>query len=456
MSSPSPIKEEVVSTELLQRFLDRERAARKDAEQLLEARSRLLYQSKVALEREVQRTQAVFETAAEGILIFEGDGRIESLNPAAKRIFGIESGDNAVLNICDLLPAASFCAGCSEISLADRLKQVVGTTSDEIIGRRQDGTDIPLEFIVSEFKHNGVANYSGIVRDLSRRKSLETQLAHAQKMESVGQLAAGIAHELNTPIQFVGDNTRFLKSAFESIHDILDKVELLLQQCDQNTEFARGAKDIRDACESHELDFLKSEIPLAIEQTLAGAENVARIVRAMKVFSHPGAQEYQECDLNASLECTLTISRSEWKYCAEVETEFDPSLPAIRCMPGELNQAFLNLIVNGAHAIAAKSPEIGRLKIKTSRKDQTVIVEITDSGTGIPEAIQSRIFDPFFTTKGVGKGTGQGLSLCYNVIVEMHAGSLTFQSKEGEGTTFRVELPIDPSAKKELKDPIDE
>ncbi len=445
MSPPSSTINEVVTPELLQRFLARERQARKEAEQLLEERSRQLYLSNVALEKEMQRTKAIFETAAEGILIFDGEGKVESLNNAAKDIFGIEESDCTGLNVCDLVPSASFCAkraGCQ--NLTELLTSTQQHGRNEIIGRHKDGTDLPLEFAVSEFLQYDVITYSGIVRDLSRRKSLESQLAHAQKMESVGQLAAGIAHELNTPIQFVGDNTRFLRSSFASIQEILDQVDALVDQCAPYAELAQLAETIKASCRSADIDFLKEEIPLAIDQTLDGAETVARIVRAMKVFSHPGAQEFQETNLNASLESTLTISRSEWKYCAELETEFDPQLPPIMCMPGELNQAFLNLIVNGAHAIASKSDQIGLLKVRTFRELANVVVEISDSGTGIPKAIQNRIFDPFFTTKGVGKGTGQGLSICYHIVVEVHSGRLTFESIEGQGTTFRIELPIDP------------
>lgn len=436
---------EALSPELLQRFLVRERQARKAAEQLLEERSRQLYLSNVALEKEMHKAKSIFETAAEGILIFDAQGKIESLNCAAKDIFGIGDSDCENLNVCDLVPSATFCAnrqGCH--NLINHVNSIQQHGRNEMIGRRRDGSDIPLEFAVSEFLQYDVIIYSGIVRDLSRRKALESQLAHAQKMESVGQLAAGIAHELNTPIQFVGDNTRFLRSSFSSIHELLDQVQLLVEQCASHHDLALQARAVRDFFKTADIEFLKEEIPLAIEQTLEGAETVARIVRAMKVFSHPGAQEFQETNLNASLESTLTISRSEWKYCAELETEFDPNLPNIMCMPGELNQAFLNLVVNGAHAIAAKSDQVGILKVRTSSDHDKVVVEISDSGTGIPKDIRNKIFDPFFTTKGVGKGTGQGLSICYHIIVEVHSGRLTFESLEGQGTTFRIELPIDP------------
>jgi two-component system, NtrC family, sensor kinase len=215
------------SADALTRMLERERFARKQAETLLEEKSRLLYQANLeliqsskALEREAKRTKAIFDTAAEGIIIFEHDGKIEALNEAARVIFGLESSDCTELNICSLLPQSSFCKSDNRECFIHNLMALTSERS-EILGQRADGASIPVEFVVSAFHHGDRTSYSGIVRDLTRRKALESQLAHAQKLESVGQLAAGIAHELNTPIQFVGDNTRFLKESFQVIEEIL-------------------------------------------------------------------------------------------------------------------------------------------------------------------------------------------------------------------------------------------
>ncbi len=438
--------------DLLTRFLERERTARKHAEKLLENISRQLYQSNselrrsaMLLENEVQRNNAVFETAAEGIVLFDSNGVIETLNPAARQIFGLPKETTGGINICTLVPSIAFCRSTHhECLVAEDLHKQLGD-HNEVTGLRADGSEIPLEFVISEYRHNQQTSFSGMVRDLSRRKALETQLAHAQKMESVGQLAAGIAHELNTPIQFVGDNTRFLQTSIESIWEILNLLEEMLPECGKIESLSESAAKINATIAQSDIAFLKEEIPLAISQTLQGAETVSRIVRAMKVFSHPGSEDLQEINLNDAIESTLTISRSEWKYCANVVTEFDQQLPAISCLPGELNQAFLNLIVNAAHAIAAKKlPELGTITIRTTRVGDYVTIKISDTGTGIPAPIQNRIFDPFFTTKGVGKGTGQGLSICYQTIVEQHFGKLWFESTEGSGTDFYIELPINP------------
>ena len=437
------------SVDTLTRMLECERFARKQAETLLEEKSRLLYQANLeliqsskALEREAKRTKAIFDTAAEGIIIFEHDGKIEALNEAARVIFGLQSSDCMELNICSLLPQSAFCKSDNRERFIHNLMALTSDRS-EILGHRADGVSIPVEFVVSAFEHGDQTSYSGIVRDLTRRKALESQLAHAQKLESVGQLAAGIAHELNTPIQFVGDNTRFLKESFQVIEEILLSIDQILD-ADAGSETTQKTIDsIKETYRFHDVNFVREEIPLAIDQTLQGADNVARIVRAMKVFSHPGTKEFQEVDLNSSLESTITVSRNEWKYCASVETHLSPNLPRIMCLPGELNQAFLNLIVNGAHAIQAKKLDsLGKLTISTRVEDDFVIIDIEDSGTGIPVAIRDRIFDPFFTTKGVGKGTGQGLAICYNIVVKMHGGKITFDSTENQGTTFHLALPI--------------
>lgn len=441
-SSPSALP-----AEALARTLERERQARKKAEQLMIDTCRELYQSNEeiqrtakALEKEVQRSRAVFDTAAEGIIIFDESGHIESLNPAAEQIFKTSPADK--LNICELLPKAAFCMTNGRCQAND-LREMLGD-SNETIGLTKDGVEIPLEFVVSEFQANGTTAFSGIVRDLTRRKHLETKLAQAQKLESVGQLAAGIAHELNTPIQFVGNNTRFLKEAFEAIREIISLYEELLECCKTSNSLVQRAEAIKEVCRKVDLEYLIEEIPQAINQTLQGTDSVSRIVKAMKGFSHPGSEMFQEVDLNLALESTLIVSKSEWKYCADLVTDFCPDLPKIRCLPGELNQVFLNLIVNAAHAMQDKKDQPngkGTLRVRTGFTDSVVFVEVSDSGTGIPVAIRDRVFDPFFTTKGVGKGTGQGLAISYGIVVDMHKGAISFESNEGEGTTFRVELP---------------
>jgi PAS domain S-box-containing protein len=283
--------------------------------------------------------------------------------------------------------------------------------------------------------------------DITERKNLESQLVHAQKMESIGQLAAGIAHEINTPTQYVGDNTRFLQTAFQDLARLVEKYRELAEWA-RTSGCAREWADELDALAREiDLDYLVAEVPKAIEESLHGVERVAKIVRAMKEFSHPGTAEKTPVDLNRAIESTITVARNEWKYVAEMEFDLDPELPMVSCLPGEFNQVILNMIINAADAIGEVVGDgaqgKGRIRVSTRREDGRVVIRISDTGPGIPEARRQRIFDPFFTTKEVGKGTGQGLAIAHNVIVDKHGGSIAVETEPGAGTTFVVRLPID-------------
>ncbi|MFY9559837.1 MAG: MHYT domain-containing protein [Terriglobales bacterium] len=286
--------------------------------------------------------------------------------------------------------------------------------------------------------------------DVTDRNALEAQLRLAQKLGSVGQLAAGIAHEINTPTQYIGDNVRFLKDAFQDLRSLLANYERLLAAAKDNTLCREIVQGVTAAVEHVDVDYLLEEIPKAIEQAIEGVTRVSRIVGAMKEFSHPDAKEKTPLNLNHAIENTIAVARNEWKYVADLETEFDPSLPLISCQPGEFNQVILNLIVNAAHAVAdvvvKKGSEKGKIKVQTRNCQEWAEVRIHDTGTGIPENVRARIFDPFFTTKEIGKGTGQGLAIARSVVVDKHGGSLDFETEEGKGTTFIVRLPHDGKA----------
>lgn len=283
--------------------------------------------------------------------------------------------------------------------------------------------------------------------DISQRLNLEAQLVHAQKLESIGQLAAGIAHEINTPTQYVGDNIEFLSFALEQLGKLRAAYEELVAAARNHSVTQAQIDRIETLKTDCDIAYLDEQIPQAIQQAREGVNRVAAIVQAMKEFSHPGAKEKTRVDLNRCIENTVTVSRNEWKYVAELTTEFDASLPPVNCLPDEFNQVILNIIVNAAHAIkdvvGDGSEGKGRITITTRRDGDWADVRISDTGRGIPKEIHNRIFDPFFTTKEVGKGTGQGLAIARNVIVEKHKGSLTFETKEGEGTTFIIRIPID-------------
>jgi signal transduction histidine kinase len=317
------------------------------------------------------------------------------------------------------------------------------------MARHKDGRAIPVELTITPVESTGRVWFSAFLRDLTEKKAreaeharLEARMAESQKLESIGQLAAGIAHEINTPAQFVSDNTRFLQDSFGALSRLFE--------CCCNLDCADTAaslENVRAAALEADLDFLLQEIPRALSESLSGLERVTSIVKAMKEFSHPGSSNRSKIDLNQALQSTATVARNEWKYVANLEFELDPALPLVSCYPGELNQAVLNMIVNSAHAIAdviAKAPgTLGTIRIGTRRVGERVQITIADTGGGIPEAIRHRIFDPFFTTKQVGKGTGQGLSIARSVVVDKHGGTIDVQSEVGVGTTFVIELAID-------------
>jgi signal transduction histidine kinase len=280
------------------------------------------------------------------------------------------------------------------------------------------------------------------LKEEQERQFLEVQLRQAQKLEAIGQLAAGIAHEINTPTQYIGDNTNFLSEAFGDVLRVLDADERALAQA---KDLPSGLQaELASVREEADIAFLRGEIPRAIQQSLEGITRVTRIVKAMKDFSHPGGDRPVEVDLNRAIESTVTVSRNEWKYVAELTLDLDPELGQVTCFPNEMNQVVLNLIVNAAHAVADGKGEgdKGGITVSTRRDGDWAEIRVKDTGTGIPEAARGRIFEPFFTTKPVGKGTGQGLAIAHAVVVERHKGSITFESELGAGTTFIIRIPI--------------
>ena len=286
-----------------------------------------------------------------------------------------------------------------------------------------------------------------LARDVTEHKVLEEQLAQAQKLESIGQLAAGIAHEINTPIQYVGDNSRFLQESCPPLFNVLEKYGHMLDAAKQENLTSELIAEVEASVEEADIEYLLEEIPVTLEQSLEGLGRIANIVRAMKEFSHPGGKEKSAIDINRAIENTITIARNEWKYVADVVTELDPSLPLVHCLEGEIKQVFLNLIMNGAHAIRDvlddDSTEKGRITVSTLHNGSCVEIRVSDTGTGIPKEIRHRVFDSFFTTKEVGKGTGQGLTIAYNVVVNKHDGKIDFETEPGKGTTFIIDLPVE-------------
>jgi two-component system NtrC family sensor kinase len=272
----------------------------------------------------------------------------------------------------------------------------------------------------------------GVGFDITERKRAEQRLAAGEKLESIGRLAAGVAHEINTPIQFLNDSVYFIREAMQDLLAHNAKLTALLPTPPEPDP---------------EIEDLKVELPPALDRVVDGLARIAEIVRSMKEFSHADQEEKSRVDLNRAIASTLVIARTEYKYVADVQTEFANELPFVTCHGGQINQVVLNLVVNAAHAIeevVRGTGKKGLIKVRTHVEGAEVVISVSDTGRGIPEAIRTRIFDPFFTTKEVGKGTGQGLSIAHNVI-KAHGGKLEFVTEIGKGTTFFVRLPLDAS-----------
>ncbi|HEY0748974.1 MAG TPA: ATP-binding protein [Steroidobacteraceae bacterium] len=282
-----------------------------------------------------------------------------------------------------------------------------------------------------------------LLAQMKERERMALELQLAQKLESVGQLAAGIAHEINTPIQYVGDSLHFLRSAYEDLNQLLtvlrESVDALLSM--HNNTAVRTKLD--ELNERLDIDFIRAEIPKAFSRTFDGVERVTNIVRAMKEFAHPDANEQSTADLNHAIETTLLVAANVYKYAATVSTQFG-ELPPVTCNVGELNQVFLNLIVNAAHAIQDSGKDVGsgEITISTALAGDEVEIRIRDNGCGVPQENLSRIYDPFFTTKEVGRGTGQGLAITHSIIVDKHGGAIGVSSGVGKGTEFTLRLPV--------------
>jgi signal transduction histidine kinase len=282
-----------------------------------------------------------------------------------------------------------------------------------------------------------------LITEMRERERMGIELQLAQKLESVGRLAAGLAHEINTPIQYVGDSVHFLKSAFESLAGLFAAYRAAMTDEADDELLADRIARLRAMEIESDLDFLSQEVPKAFERTLEGIERVTVIVRAMKEFAYPDASEHVAADLNHALQTTLIVARSEYKHVACLETQLG-ELPAVICNVGELNQVFLNLIINAAHAIedSGKDASVGRISIMTQAIDDMVHITVRDNGCGIPAANMEKIFDPFSTTKQVGRGTGQGLAIARSIVVDRHGGRLDVSSTPGEGTQFVMVLPV--------------
>jgi PAS domain S-box-containing protein len=365
--------------------------------------------------------------------------RFLAVNDAAVEYLGYARDEFAELTVENICQPEDLNA---HLEFLTRLRDA--SRPDELRLKTRDGRVAVMEASAHDIAFEGRPARLALLNDVTERKRLEVELRYAQKLESIGRLASGIAHEINTPVQFIGDSVHFLQDGFGGLLSLVDGYRAAVIAAGAAPLDAAVLDALRDAEDAADLDYVRENVPKACERTLAGIHRVAEIVRAMREFAHPGPTEQAPADLNRLVGNALMVARNEYKYVADVETEFG-DIPLVVCHAGDLGQAFLNMIVNAAHAIRSvvgESGERGMIRVTTRSDGETSEVAITDSGCGIPAAVRDRIFDPFFTTKAVGEGTGQGLAIARAIVVDRHGGTIEFETYEGKGTTFTIRLPV--------------
>lgn len=374
-----------------------------------------------------------------GLAVVGLDRRVRWANPAMLSLVGAE----AVTELSELPCHKAIClAPDGACPILDQHKVV--ELQEVSLARRRGAPVVVLKSIYTVNLDEEPVLLEVFV-DLTARKQLEAELVQARKLEAVGQLAAGIAHEINTPTQYAFDNTAFLGRGFAKLVPLLKAYQALVEDLENGPLDPKRAEAERALFAKVKLPYLIEEIPRAISEAQEGLGRIAAIVRAMKDFSHPSAGVLTPVDLGSLIATAITVSRNEWKYAADVVTDFSSTLGPVPCLRDELGQVILNLIVNAAHAIGeanqADPSNKGTITISTRDAGASAEIIVRDTGCGIPESAQSRVFEPFFTTKVVGKGTGQGLAIAYSVVVDKHRGTIRFETELGVGTAFFVTIP---------------
>jgi signal transduction histidine kinase len=432
-----PVVDEDSDVEIDRLRVQLERCLRDNAalEKTLEERTRSLYQVQEELRDSAAFLTNVMDSLLSAVIITDGADVINTIGGATCRLSGHQESDLIGRHLSYII---SFDAADGEVPYED------GMSREGSLLTRAEG---PMAVLVATSdltdEDDEIIGRVYTATDVSQRKNLEVQLRHAQRLESIGQLAAGVAHEINTPIQFIGDSVRFLGDVFEDMLGIYNGYQPLRAAAATGGGQAPLLEKIDELEEEADLEFIREEAPKALTRTLDGVERVAAIVKALKQFSHPGTDDMAPANVNEIIETTLTVSKNEYRYSADLQLNLG-EVPEVVCNRGDLGQVFINLVVNAAHAIAAQVESTdtrGIISVTSMPKDDGVLITIGDTGGGIPPEIQDRVFEPFFTTKEPGKGTGQGLSLAHNMIVGKHNGSLTFTVEPGIGTTFDIWIP---------------
>jgi two-component system, NtrC family, sensor kinase len=432
----------------LERRLAREITSRKEAERLLEAKSLELYNKTIQLadyskqlEAALERMSAIMASVPDVIVTCNASCVVEDINDACKAVLGYTPHELIGVKLDAIIPCASGSCGGAACP-----KGRVGETP--LHARTKSGEQIEIEIREKTAWVKNQIFYVYVIQDVTARNAAQRlndkiarQLHESRRLEAIGTLASGIAHEINTPIQFIGDNVAFVRGALKSLHGSYKSYDILRTACVRNGVCPEEVRAVETFNREIDLPFLIREIFTAMQEASEGLAHVRDIVLLMRDFAHPGTGEAEEADINAIIRNALTICRNRWKNTVSLETELADDLPRISCHAGQLQQVIVNLIINAVEAIEEANPAGGKIRLTTARAENGVRIQMSDDGPGVPDQLREKIFDPFFTTKTVGKGTGQGLALAKDIIVNHHGGRLYLIDLPGFSTTFVIELP---------------
>ena len=388
------------------------------------------------------------------LVVLDGAGRVLWANAAFSQLTGYGAWDAAGRSLSGLLrlgtteDVPSF-----EVGDAVANGEVFAGT---VAFHRQDGQTrwADLHLAPVEADAEPPATHAGVLVDVTERVHTAHRLAQSERLSAIGRLAAGVAHEIATPIQFVGDSVHFLRDALADLTTAVVALQQVRRVVRAGDDAAKAAAEAEAIEESTDLEYLLEHAPRAVEACTDGLERVSQIARSLREFAHPQQATMAAVDLNHVIGDTLTLARNEYKYVADLDTDFAP-LPPVTCVAGSIGQVMLNLIVNAAHAVGdavRSSGGKGTIAVTTRVDGDDVVVTVRDSGAGIPDAVRPHVFEPFFTTKAVGKGTGQGLAIAHDIVTAGHGGRIDVTSTPGAGATFQIRLPIGGPSRRQARE----
>ena len=449
----------MLSQDGMQRRLAREIACRKEAERLLEAKilelfdtNQELRSSSLDLLEHVELISTIIDAVPHIVLTCNQDHTIEMANSASAKLLGYPPECLVGHRVGEFLPGY------------ENYRRELGLESflvPELAVRKSDGSFIQAELRGRRTRVKDKPFIVMVISDTSARKATEAlkekmykQLSESRRMEAIGALSSGIAHELNTPIQFIGDNIKFVGLSLNKIYDSYKRYDELKCECEAEGLLPVTVERLNKFNQGIELPVLVGEIMAAIRETVDGVRQVRDIATLMKEFTHPGTVAPEPCDINRVVQNAITICRGRHKNIVALETDFAADLPQVTCRKGQIQQVLVNMIVNAVEAIEEQGVTSGVIRIETKLVGDAARIEVSDNGPGIPKSLWEKIFDPFFTTKQVGKGTGQGLALAKDFIVNQHSGKLLLAHRPGFATTFVIELPLKPPVSNQTRQPV--